>query len=211
MIICCHTEITRQWSEDEFHESMMLLPADLRDAAWRKKQWRDRQLFIAGKLLLKEALYRSGREYLSLYDLKYNSHKRPYFDADIDFNISHSGNAAVCCLTDKGHIGIDIELVRDIHLADYPDYFSENEWTYIDKYPGKFDGFYNLWTRKEAVLKAIGTGFHTPLSEVDVATDQVSYQGIVYFIRALDILPNYKCHIATTAGSNNIASINVQL
>ena len=56
MIICCYAQIDRQWSEQELADKLLLLPVNLRADALRKRQWIDRQLNIAGKLLLMEVL-----------------------------------------------------------------------------------------------------------------------------------------------------------
>jgi 4'-phosphopantetheinyl transferase len=146
---------------------------------------------------LTEVLKNLGSK-LALTHLKYNTHKRPYFGGAIDFNISHSGTRVICCGTDKGKIGVDIEQIKTISLSDYPDYFTKNEWDYINGHKDKLAGFCNLWTRKEAVLKAIGTGFHTPLSSVDVVANSIEYDNIAYHIQPLYIAPGYPCHIAST-------------
>ena len=211
MIICCYAEITHEWDEQEFTDKLVLLPASLQQVVLRKKQWMDRQLSIGGKLLLLEALRQLGTESLLLDDLKYNSHHRPYFDAEIDFNIAHSGNIVVCCATNNGQTGIDIEQIKPIDQADYTDYFTPNEWGIINGYPDRFEGFYDFWTRKEAVLKAIGTGFHTPLSSVDVSADQIKYDGILYHIQPLDIAKGYKSHIAATMEPGDVQVIKVDL
>lgn len=212
MIICCYTEISRQWNEQELTDKLMLLPSDLRQAALRKRQWIDRQLSIAGILLLSEALKKLGGDNLfSPDDIKYSTHHRPYLEGAIDFNIAHSGNMVVCCATDNGKIGVDIEQIKEIDLADYTDYFTANEWSRINNYPNRFDGFYNFWTRKEAVLKAIGTGFHTPLSSVDVSADEITYDDVTYYIRSLDIVPGYKSNIASTTGHADVQLIALNL
>ena len=52
MITCNYTEITHEWSEQELADKLVLLPENLRTAALRKRQWMDKQLSIADKLLL---------------------------------------------------------------------------------------------------------------------------------------------------------------
>ncbi|MBS1532339.1 MAG: 4'-phosphopantetheinyl transferase superfamily protein [Bacteroidetes bacterium] len=198
MIICCHSDITRQWDEQELIATLSLLPPALREAALRKRRAIDRQIHIAGKFLMFEVLRKLTDDDHTLYELKYNAHKRPYFDNGADFNISHSGDRVVCCGTTSGMVGVDIEQVKAINLDEYPDYFTQNEWEYIHGHADEFEGFYNLWTRKEAVLKAIGTGFHTPLNSVDVVNDIVKYDGITYYIQPVEIAVGYPCHIAST-------------
>ena len=210
MIICCYSDINSKWNEQELVEKLALLPEKLQQQALRKSRWIDKQLSITGKLLLLR-LYKEFDQQLTLSDLKYNAYHRPFFDDGPDFNIAHSGNMAVCCGTDTGHVGIDIEQVKEIDLADYSDYFTPNEWDKINGYHDKYDGFYDFWTRKEAVLKAIGTGFHTPLSTVDVSEDTMSFDEVSYHIQTLNIRRDYKCHISTTIVPENIRLIQVNL
>jgi 4'-phosphopantetheinyl transferase len=210
MIICFYTEINHQWSEQEFADKLVLLPEKLQQQVSRKRQWQDKQLSIAGKMLLLRVMKELARQ-STLTDLQYNTYDRPYFDNGPDFNIAHSGSMVICCGTDNGQIGIDIEQVKEIDLADYTNYFTSNEWNKINHYPNKYDSFYDFWTRKEAVLKALGTGFHTPLSSVDVSGESLTYDDITYYLRPLIINQEYKCHIATTLASANIQFTRVDL
>jgi len=210
MIICCHSEINREWDEQKLTERLGLLSLPLQEAAIRKRRWIDKQLSIAGKLLLLEVLKNLGIDTHSFSDLKYNTYKRPYLDSGIDFNISHSGNRVVCCGIVQGMVGVDIEQIRVINLDDYPDYFTANEWDYIHSHTDKFAGFYNIWTRKEAVLKAIGTGFHTPLNSVDVVEDIVQYDDVSYYMQAVKIAENYPCYIASTV-KDEVKAISIEL
>ncbi|HJP63420.1 MAG TPA: 4'-phosphopantetheinyl transferase superfamily protein [Mucilaginibacter sp.] len=210
MIICCYAQIDRQWSEQELADKLLLLPENLHAEALRKRIWIDRQLNIAGKLLLVEVL-KQFRQSLSLHDLQYNTHHRPYFNNSIDFNIAHSGNLVICCGTNVGKIGADIEQVKEIDLAEYHDHFTANEWNIIRNYPDILNGFFNFWTRKESILKAIGTGLHTPLSSVDVANDDVNYDDVAYYIQKLNIDAGYPCHIATTGESGNVKLLSVNI
>ena len=197
MIVCCHTQIDRQWSDAELQQKLNLLPQKMQQDALRKRLWLDKQLAISGKLLLMEVLKHFDPGLL-LKDIQYNQYHRPYFNADFDFNIAHSGNIAICCGTIEGKVGVDIEQGKEIDLSDYADYFTTNEWNLINNSTDKFDAFYNCWARKEAVLKAIGTGFHTPLLAVNVSEDVVRYDGVAYYLQELNIQTEYKCNIAST-------------
>ncbi|HEY9002400.1 MAG TPA: 4'-phosphopantetheinyl transferase superfamily protein [Mucilaginibacter sp.] len=203
MITCCYTEIKHKWSDQELAGKLALLPENLRQEALRKRQWIDKQLSICGKLLLLELLTEYNSK-SSLADLKYNEYRRPCFDCRPDFNIAHSGHIVICAMTDEGQIGVDIEQIKQLDFADFTDFFTGNEWHYINDHANKFDGFYNFWTRKEAVLKAIGSGFHTPLNSVDVSDEELVYDDVTYQISPLNIHPDYKCHIATTVFPQNI-------
>jgi 4'-phosphopantetheinyl transferase len=198
MVICCYSLIDKEWTEPELRDKLQMLPEKLRKEALLKWQWIDRQLSIVGKLLLGEVLRKFGLEQLTLNDLKSDTHHRPYFEGNIDFNISHSGNLVICCGTDKGKTGIDAEQVKAIDLEEYTDYFTTNEWSRIRGTIDPSHGFFDFWTRKEAVLKAIGTGFHTPLSSVDVANETLIHNNTTYYIQKIDLHDDYCCNIAIT-------------
>ena len=210
MITCCYTEIKHEWNMQELADKLALLPENLQQQALRKRQWIDKQLTITGKLLLLKLL-QERRSKFSLADLKYNDYGRPYLDGGFDFNIAHSGNIVIYSEADKGQIGIDIEQVNILDFADFTDFFTGNEWNHINSDPNKFDCFYNFWTKKEAVLKAIGSGFHTPLSSVDVSDDNLKYDEITYHIKPLFIHPGYKCHIATTQNPGTVGLTKIDL
>ncbi len=82
----------------------------------------------------------------------------------LEFNLSHSGGVALYAFCRHAPVGIDIERVRD----DLPweqlaaRYFAPNEAAAMHT-P---DAFFACWTRKEALVKASGTGLSQPLREV---------------------------------------------
>ena len=82
--------------------------------------------------------------------------------ADLHFNLSHSGDWALIGLTSSAPIGVDLELIklmpdadtlarRHFTGAEYADFAARSG-------DGQRDTFLRCWTRKEACLKALGTG-----------------------------------------------------
>jgi 4'-phosphopantetheinyl transferase len=154
----------------------------------------DVQLSVSGNLLLLELIKHFGLD-LNLSDLLYGEYQRPYFNGDFDFNISHSGNRVICCATLDGKLGIDIELINPVTI-NYDDYFTPTEQANIRSTQNPDAEFFKYWTRKEAVLKAVGTGVYTPLLDIDVSADEVSYKGETYYLSTVDIHDDYKGCIA---------------
>jgi len=78
------------------------------------------------------------------------------------FNLSHSEDIALFALADEGEIGVDVEMLRPMHdateLAERN--FSRAECAELASTPPKLRDLAFLlgWTRKEACLKAIGSG-----------------------------------------------------
>jgi 4'-phosphopantetheinyl transferase len=92
----------------------------------------------------------------------------------LEFNLSHSGDLVVYAVSDRP-IGIDIERIRSMDLSGVIQrFFAPSEFAAWQKLPESEQevAFFRTWTVKEAYLKAIGTGLHTPLSEVAVSIDQ---------------------------------------
>lgn len=196
MIVCYYTEILQPWTDNELLERLSLLPVSTQKQILLKQNHLNVQLSVTGNLLLIELIKHFGLD-LKLSDLLYSKYQRPYFNGDFDFNISHSGNRVVVCATLTGKVGIDIELMQPVDL-NYDDYFTTAEQQHIRAAKNPDAEFFRYWTRKEAVLKAVGTGVYTPLLDIDVSADEVSYQGETYFLSAIDIDAGYNGCIAHT-------------
>lgn len=126
--------------------------------------------FLIGRLLLKNGLaerlqilpqdiYFDKNEYgkLQLVDRYYAS-----VPEKVHFNLSHTDKMIVCAFTTRGEVGIDVEYAEKDHLTVMPTVYVPHEIAHVDAQPtlaDKHREFYQLWTRKEAYIKAIGTGF----------------------------------------------------
>ena len=92
---------------------------------------------------------------------------KPYLATGPRFNISHSGNLAVLAVTPSVEIGVDVEEVRPMSEDLGGVAFTAREMTAMNALAGKasLEYRYRLWTCKEAVVKARGTGLLvSPLS-----------------------------------------------
>ena len=88
-------------------------------------------------------------------------------DSNMFFNISHTNDAFVLALSTMSRVGIDIEMLNGnedlpslIHYA-----FSEDEATYCNK-GNLLQRFTEVWTLKEAFLKAVGIGLINKLTSI---------------------------------------------
>jgi 4'-phosphopantetheinyl transferase len=95
-------------------------------------------------------------------------------DVDLPFSISRTKNLFVFVIGRSGQfLGIDIEQIEpEIDLNDISrNYLSIKEQQLIFSFDRIIDQnrtFFEIWTRKEALLKAIGVGINTELSKVQV-------------------------------------------
>lgn len=84
-----------------------------------------------------------------------------------DFNLSHSGTMAILAITVGSSVGVDVEtLARDVQIEQLSRQFSTTEAQELRSCTGSVRArrFWEMWTLKEAYLKATGRGLTVPLS-----------------------------------------------
>jgi 4'-phosphopantetheinyl transferase len=138
---------------------------------------RDRERFVAGRAQLRILLARYLRMEPAAVDFVFGPHGKPELakrpaETDLRFNLAHSEGLAIAAVSGV-ECGIDIERVRP--LSDFDElvarFFSPRESSSFQAAApeDKASAFFNLWTRKEAWLKAIGEGIGYALDKVEVS------------------------------------------
>ena len=69
----------------------------------------------------------------------------------------------------------------------------------IKNSPDKTGEFFRLWTKKEALLKCMGEGFHRPAKSVDVSGDRFEENGLVYRLKTYEF-SDYIISVCTLGG-----------
>ena len=135
-----------------------------------------RDRFIAGRGWLRRLLgVRLGVAPESVA-IEYGAHGKPHL-ADrhprVEFSVSHCGPTAVIALSTVA-LGVDVERVRTVARvhAVAAHVFSADELRALAEATDKSVAFLKGWTRKEAVLKARGTGFSTDARAITVSLDE---------------------------------------
>lgn len=148
-------------------ESLPLLSGDELSRAERFVHSADRVRWTASRVALRVIL--SDRLGLVPSDVRFavDSSGKPRFDplahkAEIHFNLSHSDDLALLAVTAAAPVGIDVERMRSFPeaMAVAQQQFTPEEsaeLSAMDKAESQL-AFFRCWTRKEACLKALGTG-----------------------------------------------------
>jgi 4'-phosphopantetheinyl transferase len=150
------------------------LTADEKQRAEKFRFIRDRDRFVAARAILRVLLGRylsaSPRELV----LAYEPQGKPWIaDTDLQFNLAHSADLALYAFCAGARIGVDIEHVRPM-----PDgeavarrFFAAEEFAALQTLPlaEREPAFFACWTRKEAYVKAIGTGLSSRLDSFHVS------------------------------------------
>ncbi len=172
------------WSAARISKGMTLLPPQMQAEIRRYRRHEDRCRSLAGKLLL-----RYGLEWLGfstdLSDLAYaETTGRPFLPQRPVFSISHTGPLAICGMAES-LIGVDAESVSELRLNDFSRVFTREEIQAMNTSQAPQTLFFILWTRKEAVLKAMGTGFFFPPDELDVLFSPVRIKDQYFYLHPL--------------------------
>ena len=158
-----------------------ILPADELERARRLVAPPVRRGFVGGRYLLRSVLATLAGVAPASLELQTGSHGKPslvgYERLRASFNLSHSGDLAALALVCARRVGIDIEAERPLTDAALlaRRIFSPRERERFESLPENARGaaLLEAWTRKEAVLKAIGTGVSGGLDSVEVLADAV--------------------------------------
>lgn len=148
-----------------------------RERAERFRFDRDRDRWLAGRIALRRILARELG--VATQDIAYGTLARgkPFLSGvtagRAEFNLSHAGACALVGISRDAPIGVDVEFVKPMDdLADVAErHFAVEERAALFALPREeqLAGFYRLWTRKEAYIKAIGTGLGHALDRFAVS------------------------------------------
>lgn len=160
---------------DSLRSARAALSADESERAALFHFDKDRNRFILAHASLRNILSRYIHRPLHEVEFSVDAFGKPSLvsDADISFNLSHSGDYALIAVARTRKVGIDVERIR--HEMEFESlarrFFSPAEVTGLMSVPPeqRSMAFYNGWTRKEAYIKAHGLGLSLPLDSFDVS------------------------------------------
>lgn len=156
-----------------------LLAADERSRADRFHFDRDRRRFIVGRGVLRSILGAYVQQPPDQIIFNYSAYGKPAGNVALHFNVAHSHELALLAFTTEAPVGIDVEYLRRVvsdrdRLVERFFAAEENEAYRALPEAEKQAAFFRCWTRKEAYIKAIGTGLSYPLDRfvVSLTPDQ---------------------------------------
>lgn len=172
----------------------------------------DRNTYILCHSLIRKIISSKLRIDPSEISIIYDGNNKPWLRGNpLFFNLSHTRDDFAFAVSDNDRIGVDLEnFDRNIDFKDIiRKFFSYGEEKYIlEEQEKSKDRFFLLWTRKEAFLKALGTGIIDKLQDVEVFRKE-NYLKKELFKNILD--ENYLCDhfIYSLKADNNYLSVAV--
>ncbi len=199
------------WKFPVTRTEISLLNSSEKALADRFRQEADRFRFVNGRMALRALL----SKYLSVPPMEIviaaGKTQKPFISipsSNIYFNVSHSGDWILITFVAGDELGIDIEK-KDPgfeYKSFLQEHFSETEQTYIGRAADPVAAFYFLWTRKEALTKAWGTGLQENLKEVDVLNlnDLFGTNKKSWRLQSFNVSPDYPAAVAFPVTSDKV-------
>ncbi len=132
--------------------------------------------------------------------------------APISFNVSHSGRHGLIALAPQGRIGVDVEdrmarrdMDGDIRLLFAP---GERAGLASAEGSGKADLFYNLWTMKEALVKAAGIGLRIDTTSFEIPP--AMRRGATSCLVRLPVAPSVRWRLENLGNRRYAAALAVE-
>ena len=129
--------------------------------------------------------------------LQRGEHGKPYIEGFSCFSISHTGNIWAVLIADR-ECGLDIQLGRNCSMQSIAErWFAPEDAAAIAELCGKnqYDAFFRLWTRREALTKALG-GTVYDLGLPPVMPVQAEVDGSWYSITDIELPDNRQVYAA---------------
>jgi 4'-phosphopantetheinyl transferase len=139
---------------------------------------RHRRRFIACRGQVRRILARYLQEDAGRLSFEYGLKGKPILAAPwrrskIEYNVSHSHELALCAVALDRELGIDLEQLRTPYDFEgiASQFFAAEEVAVLNSLSeqSRLAAFFACWTRKEAILKAVGAGLSIPLNQVVVS------------------------------------------
>jgi 4'-phosphopantetheinyl transferase len=164
--------------EEAAAAAVAVLSPDERRRANRYIMPCDRRRFIGRRAQLRTLLGKRLGLAAASVRLSSTTYGKPVLAAPLDtsgiaFSLSHAGDLTVYAFASNMSVGVDVESIRMIDNADRVARiaFSPREYATYERLPvgDKPMAFLNCWTRKEAFVKATGTGLAHSHASFDVS------------------------------------------
>lgn len=172
----CRTGMIRQ-----AEELLASLPEPLQQQGARFRKKSSQVNFAVSRLLLAKAL-EACPSILAL--LERTAMGKPFIPGYPGFSLTHTQGLVAVAVAESVRVGLDAEEIRSMDLDDFENYLTFQEKEEINHSSSRF---LEIWTAKEAAMKAAGTGLQEPLAAAVVKKGSVAYTGVEWHLQTLDI------------------------
>ena len=167
-------DVVHVWRAELNSVSLEFLSADEREKAGQFHFDKNRHQYVAARGVLRQLIAQYESLPPGAIQFSYNSFGKPGLEqSSLRFNASHSGSLGLFAFARNRNIGVDLERIRpDLATREIAaQFFSEDEIIGLRRLPADSHtaAFFACWTRKEAFIKAHGSGLSLPLDRFAVS------------------------------------------
>lgn len=164
------------WRAELVSATEDFLSRDEREKAAQFHFDKDRTRYVAARSILRRLIGRYEGVPPESTEFTYNTYGKPTLGgSSLRFNASHSGGLALLAFARHRNIGVDIERIRGDFASKEiaSQFFSEDEIKALRALPPEklAPAFFACWARKEAFIKAHGSGLSLPLHQFTVSVN----------------------------------------
>ena len=158
-------------------KAYQIIPKERQEKIARLRMEKDKRLSLCACLLFLWGMKKRGLR-TENFRIAYGKEGKPYLEGAefFFFNLSHSGEYAVCAVSEK-EIGCDVERLSECRMTLAKRFFSTSEYERLlalETEEEKRELFYRLWTLKESFIKAVGKGLYLPLASFSIEFSDVA-------------------------------------
>jgi len=144
--------------KEEYDRFFALMEEKKRERISRFKNIDDKKRSVCAEMLVKRAISEKCGIKIDEIVIETEDGGKPFCrNAKLQFSISHSGDYAVCAVSEYP-IGIDIQKIVPYNPKTAKRVCTAAEFCEIEKSTVKDAEFIKIWTKKEAVMKMCGAG-----------------------------------------------------
>lgn len=186
-----HADISLLESDSVRERSLAWLTPGERARFDRQRGDADRLMFLLGRVMAKRLVGRALGIEPTAWRWREGPHGRPEIDepgTPLHFNLAHSSGLVACAIAPDREVGVDVEDSErpPTDPAIVARFCSTDEAAAIRVgEPGWRDRFLEVWTLKEAYLKARGVGISVHLSDISFSVGSDGDDVRVRFLRSL--------------------------
>lgn len=196
-VIVVRMEDRGLWPNERMAAALRRLPERMVREMRRRRRPEDRQAWILGRLLVRLALETLGVE-ADLAAWRRDRFGRPFLaGCPADCSVSHADGLVVAAACLDGRLGVDVEAVAPLPLESLDAAFTSGEMADILAAGDRTRRALELWTAKEAAIKADGRGLSLDPGRIDARGKTIRVGEGVWNISRCDVLPHGLCAVAT--------------
>lgn len=185
-------------NEAYFKNALEQLPMSWKPEILKYVHLADKVRSLEPRILLLEQLKAMGIPKDNYAEMYLTDYKKPYFPdlPNIHFSLAHSNMVVICAICDSGRVGVDVEYIKPVNFDSLRSSLNELEWKDVKAAHSPVKRFYEIWTMKEAILKADGRGMYAPLKMMKLLKSYARLEEDFWYLNRIEMGDQYCGYIA---------------